>query len=115
MGLAGMQFLTNAFYLPYLGTRPNEEDEDITFNDLGPVEKACESRVLPFARPEFGDLPMRMESLRQLLSGDRLGSSFIIDLGLYALFQSWLIPDDLKRRGVPGEQQGVLRAVGAVP
>jgi len=128
--LAGMQFLTNAFYLPYLGTRPNEEDEDITFNDLGPVEKACESRVLPlllggvgtvcvywfaFARPEFGDLPTRMESLRQLLSGDRLGSSFIIDLGLYALFQSWLIPDDLKRRGVPGEQQGVLRAVGAVP
>merc|ERR1712094_108987 len=117
MGLAGMQFLTNAFYLPYLGTRPNEEDEDITFNDLGPVEKACESRVLPFARPEFGDLPMRMESLRQLLSGDRLGSSFIIDLGLYALFQSWLIPDDLKRRGVDidSDRARPLRRLGYVP
>jgi len=128
--LAGMQFLTNAFYLPYLATRPNEEAEDIAVSELGVVEQACESPALPvllggvgaacvywfaFARPEFGGLAERTASLQTLLSGDRLGSSFIIDLGLYAVFQSWLIPDDLKRRGVVEEEQGTLRAIGAVP
>ena len=99
-------------------------------SELTIVEKAVESPALPallgavgaasvywfaFARPEFGDLAARTESLKVLLSGDRLGSSFLIDLGLYAVFQSWLIPDDLKRRGVAPEDQGTLRAVGAVP
>ena len=49
---------------------------------------------------EFGDLPTRWASLGALLSGDRLGASFVVDLVLFALFQGWLVDDDLARRGV---------------
>ena len=38
------------------------------------------------ARPEFGDLPTRLASLSELLSTDRLGASFVVDLALFALF-----------------------------
>ena len=61
------------------------------------------------ARPEFGDLPTRLASLGQLLSHDRLGSSFVVDLGLFALFQGWLVDDDLRRRGVDPAAAGALR------
>ena len=69
------------------------------------------------ARPEFGGLDERLGSLQQLLAGDRLGSSFLVDLGLYALFQSWLIPDDLKRRGVAldSDRARPLQRLGYVP
>ena len=129
--LAGMQFLTNAFFLPYLATRPREEEGVlVALDELTPAERAAESRALPVllggvgavsiywfcnARPEFGGLEERLGSLRTLLAGDRLGSSFLVDLGLYAAFQSWLIPDDLKRRGVAAADQAPFRALGAVP
>ena len=58
----------------------------------------CVVQVL--ARPEFGDLAARTASLGELLSYDRLGSSFVVDLALFALFQGWLVDDDLRRRGV---------------
>ena len=61
------------------------------------------------ARPEFGDLPTRLASLGELLSHDRLGSSFVVDLGLFALFQGWLVDDDLRRRGVDPTAAGALR------
>ena len=63
------------------------------------------------ARPEFGDLPTRLASLGQLLSHDRLGSSFVVDLGLFALFQGWLVDDDLRRRGIEPRDAGLLRSV----
>lgn len=126
--VAGMQFLTNAFYLPYLATRATD---DGVVTELSPVEKIAENKAVPallaavglwsvawacVARPEFGDLPTRLQSLEVLLSGDRLGSSFIVDLGLYALFQSWLVPDDLKRRGVvDGGDVTKYRALASVP
>ena len=131
--LLGMQFLTNAFFLPYLATRPSEEDGVVVaLDELSPVERATESRALPLllggvgavavwwfcnARPEFGGLDERLASLQQLLAGDRLGASFLVDLGLYALFQSWLIPDDLKRRGVDidSDRARPLRRLGYVP
>ena len=131
--LAGMQFLTNAFFLPYLATRPSEEDGVVVaLDELSPVERATESRALPIllggvgavavywffaARPEFGGLDERLGSLRQLLAGDRLGSSFLVDLGLYAAFQSWLIPGDLKRRGVSldSDRARPLQRLGYVP
>ena len=58
-----------------------------------------------------------LASLQQLLAGDRLGSSFLVDLGLYAAFQSWLIPDDLKRRGVEldSDRARPLQRLGYVP
>jgi len=34
------------------------------------------------------------------LSIDRVGSSFIVDLIIFGLFQGWLVDDDLRRRGI---------------
>jgi ketosteroid isomerase-like protein len=130
--VAGMQLLTNAFYLPYLLARPLGEsvvyadDVDGTGGTLDAASRAGESRVLApllttvgsgsilwalFARPEFGSLSERWASLAELLSNDRLGSSFVVDLALFALFQGALIDDDLKRRGVAPEDAGALRAL----
>merc|ERR1719201_482226 len=123
--IVGMQFLTNAVLLPYLVTRPASPDEPTYIEDVGPVAAAVgESRLLgpllavvgsgaicwgAVARPEFGDLPTRYASLCELLSADRLGSSFVVDLGLFALFQGWLVDDDLRRRGVDPAAAGALR------
>lgn len=35
-----------------------------------------------------------------IYSVDRVGSSFIVDLIVFGLFQGWLVDDDLRRRGV---------------
>merc|ERR1711935_1009947 len=54
-----------------------------------------------FARSEdFGDLGTRSTSLVDLLSIDRVGSSFLVDLAIFGLFQGWLVDDDVKRRGM---------------
>ena len=54
-----------------------------------------------FARQsDFGTISERYTSFIELLSIDRVGSSFIVDLGIFAIFQSWFIDDDLRRRGV---------------
>lgn len=125
----GMQLLTNAIYLPYLVTRSPEpaDAKEVCQEDLDPSEALIsENRVLGpvlavagvgavlwglWARPEFGDFQTRWASLVQLLSGDRLGTSFVVDLALFALFQGWLVDDDLRRRGVDPKQGGALRAV----
>jgi hypothetical protein len=53
------------------------------------------------ARPEFGtNFSERYVSFVELLSIDRVGSSFLVDLAIFALFQGWFVDDDLKRRGV---------------
>ena len=111
--------------MPYLATRSND---DGAVESLSPVERVAESKAVPLllaavgtwsvawgvaARPEFGDLAERTRTLGDLLAGDRLGSSFVVDLGLYAAFQSWLVPDDLKRRGV--RDGAAYRALAAVP
>lgn len=114
--VAGMQFLTNAFYLSYLVTRPSENDNAIlpaARDTLSPLERLAESRLLPllftcvaiaslawslYARPDA--FPDRFSSFQDIIRNDRLSASFIVDLVLYSLFQAWLVPDDLKRRGV---------------
>lgn len=126
----GMQLLTNAFFLTYLATRDSEKEEDVALSDLSQLEQLCESRALPallgsvgafsiawacLARPEFGGLEERLNSLQQLLANDRLGSSFVIDLGLYSLFQGWLVPDDLKRRGVQDKEKIVYQLLTIIP
>ena len=113
--------------MPYLATRSND---DGAVESLSPVERVAESKAVPLllaavgtwsvawgvaARPEFGDLAERTRTLGDLLAGDRLGSSFVVDLGLYAAFQSWLVPDDLKRRGVAAEDGAPYRALALVP
>jgi len=127
--VVGMQLLTNAIYLPYLVGRSPEDPDSVPVyvEDLDPAEAAVsESRLLGpllaivgigaviwgfVARPEFGDLSTRWTSLGQLLSGDRLGSSFVVDLVLFAIFQGWLVDDDLLRRGVRSNEMGGLRAI----
>jgi len=134
--LAGMQALTNAFFLPYLVLRAPEgegggnpalvgnngeeegkgEGQDtsrpkvypvVYKEDLSQVEQACESKWLGagvgawgalaigwglWARSDqwqFGgpDFTARFTSLTDLLSTDRVGTSFVVDLALFALFQ----------------------------
>ena len=47
---------------------------------------------------DFGGWNERWTSFLQLLSIDRVGSSFVVDLILFGLFQGWLVDDDIKRR-----------------
>merc|ERR1712157_378758 len=53
----------------------------------------------------------RYATFIDLLSVDRVGSSFIVDLVIFALFQGWLVDDDLRRRAIPDEDQILLRNV----
>jgi ketosteroid isomerase-like protein len=123
--VVGMQFLTSAFLLPYLATRSSEKEEYVSLEELN--VPLVEGRVLgPFlgfvgsgavawgsvARfQDFGGWNERVASFWQLMSFDRVGSSFLVDLAIFAVFQGWLVDDDLKRRGVEDTELGVLRGV----
>ena len=125
--VGGMQLLTNAVLLPYLVIRCPESGERVYIDDLSPVERTVgEWRALGpllasvgsvalawgcVARPEFGDLRTRFDSLLQFLSQDRVGSSFVIDLVLFSFFQGWLVDEDLGRRGIAPRDATFLRAV----
>jgi hypothetical protein len=132
----GMQFLTSAFLLPYLATRTPETNTTyddasvVVWDDLDEVSKITESRylgpILAFVGlysilwafigrgDEFGGLADRYQSFIELLSVDRVGSSFIVDLVIFALFQGWFIDDDLQRRGVPKSEMQELRWLGKI-
>ena len=115
--ILGMQFLTNAFFLPYLISRdvrsgpPSANLYD--YSNLTLAERISESKWLPvllglvgtisitwifIGRPEFGDLNMRSDSYLSLVSNDRLAFSFLVDLIYYSILQGWLVDDDLNRR-----------------
>ena len=116
--IIGMQFLTSAFFLPYLSFRSTEKStvvlgpEDIEDNFPASIG---ENRVIPAVlgsvgafsifwavmgrTEEFGGFPERLTSFAKLLSIDRVGSSFIVDLAIFALFQGWMVEDDSSRRG----------------
>jgi len=123
---AGMQFLTNAVLLPYLFLRAPEDGKLAFAEDLTPAERVGEWRLLgPLlaavgtgalawgvaARPEYGELLTRWGSFVELLSHDRLASSFVVDLVLFCCFQGWLVDDDLRRRGVADSDARALRAM----
>ena len=127
----GMQFLTSAFLLPYLALRSEERNqldttvykEDITgsiqatvseWRPLGAFLGTVGASAIVWSfigRPEFGDFSQRYNSFIDLLSIDRVGSSFVVDLVVFALFQSWFVDDDLQRRGVNGNDLFILRNV----
>jgi len=44
-----------------------------------------------FARPEYGDLSQRGADFLQILKNDRLAYSFLVDMGIFALLQSWMV------------------------
>jgi hypothetical protein len=110
--VVGMQFLTSAFLLPYLVTRTSEDttgdDVGVYQQDLSLPARLCESRAfapfLAFERTcaigwglglgrveEFGGFPERWTTFIELLRMDRVGSSFIVDLVIFGLFQPWLV------------------------
>lgn len=118
--VVGMQFLTSAFLLPFLATRSTETATSVKKSQ---VPFLAESRWLYpalsgvglysiywglFARPEFAD---RWTSFVDLLSIDRVGSSFLVDLAIFAVFQGWLVDEDLQRRGVDSDEYLALRQV----
>lgn len=113
--LVGMQFLTNAIYLPYLFCRDSEEVSRaaVQVEDLSAVEEVGESKILPLlfgsvglvsiawavlGRTEFGDINQRITSFSESASHDRLTIAFVVDAVYYSLFQGWLIDDDARRR-----------------
>ena len=49
---------------------------------------------------DFGGFHERLTSFLELLSIDRVGSSFLVDLAIFAAFQGWFVDDDVKRRGM---------------
>ena len=126
--VAGMQFLTSAFLLPYLATR-STESEDFTKmpkDEITTPIQVAENKILGlsmgfvgtgsifwglFARyDDFGDFATRFASLTDLLSIDRVGSSFLVDLAIFGLFQGWLVDDDVKRRGMDPNSTSVKLA-----
>jgi hypothetical protein len=67
-------------------------------------------RIAEFG-PPLWESPKRMQSFMKLLSIDRVGSSFILDLVIFSVFQGWLVDDDWKRRGRSMEDEKFLRNV----
>lgn len=133
----GMQFLTSAFLLPYLALRTSEKSPSEANFELEGVYKeditgTLQSNVAEWrplglslgcvglgsiiwaslARPEYGvHFSERYSSFIELLSIDRVGSSFLVDLLIFALFQCWLVDDDLKRRGIAEGEMMDLRSI----
>eukprot|EP00960_Hanusia_phi_P024075 710310-Hanusia_phi.AAC.2 len=121
--MVGTAFLTNVFYLPYLGLRePYEKLQESSETRSDSAEgskvelKISESKALPlllttvflvsmawgaYARgSEYGDVATRLATLWQMVSSsDRLAHSFAVDSLVFWVFQGWLVPDDMKRRG----------------
>jgi hypothetical protein len=137
--LLAMQFLTNAILLPYLFSRKvpvEEEDFLVRGADEGPLALAAgEAKALPvvlaavfttslvwvfLGRGEaFPDLSSRLSTLADLLSSDRLGFSFCVDLLYFFAFQGWLVDDDVRRRDWGAvssvERESLVKAAKRVP
>ncbi len=126
--LVGMQFLTSGFLLPYLFCRTPETEVAAFKEDIDGDLQATVAEWKPlggflgtvgtasimwglYARPEFGTFGERYNSFIDLLSIDRVGSSFLVDLAIFAVFQGWFVDDDLQRRRVRDEELTVLRNV----
>jgi hypothetical protein len=131
LAVVGMQFLTSAVLLPYLATRTTETRSNVRLQELGSVARICESRALGPAlglvgtcsiawfftgrMAEFGPFEERWQSFLGLLSIDRVGSSFIVDLVIFACFQGWLVDEDLKRRGITNTKSPLALVATFVP
>lgn len=138
--VVGMQFLTSAFFLPYLATRTSEEPllskqlpKPVSRRDVSPATRwVGENRWwgpmlggvsagsivwAVFGRADeagvYGaTLSDRWDSFGNLLSIDRVGCSFLVDLAIFAVLQGWLIDDDWKRRRRDDSDGAWLPAVG---
>lgn len=129
-------FLTNTFLIPYMAIRLNDLDDDDGERSrpkpsrLGSLMTdgaravgavggiVCLVSILwaLLGRPgaEFGDVVDRWRFLEGYLRSERLAYAFVWDIFLYAIFQPWLIGDNLGnvKRGCEG-LVGALRFVPA--
>jgi hypothetical protein len=133
--LVGTAFLTNVFYLPYLGLRgPAGDSGDaaaqpppaaalraaesrwwpalMTAVLAGSVLWACVGRAGGDAAAAWGDPAARWAALTGMALGtDRLAHSFLVDCATFWAFQGALLPDDLRRRGLdPARGPGAAAA-----
>lgn len=116
--MVGTAFLTNVFYLPYLGLRrplddavaalnqPDGRGQDVSANEIS----LAEGKGLPVAMlavfaasvlwacfgrgAEFGDVSTRMTALADMvLHSDRLAHSFMVDSLVFWGFQGYEKPN----------------------
>ncbi|KAG1670978.1 hypothetical protein FOA52_014367 [Chlamydomonas sp. UWO 241] len=140
---AGVMFLTNVFFIPFMALRAAPEPEPPGAPPPAAfvsARKPPPSDALPAwapaigavcaavgvlsigwaagARPEVGDLAARADYFQTMFSSDRVFYAFIIDAGLYSVWQSMLLEGaEAKFRYIPffglaaylisGGQQGV--------
>ncbi|KAK9676173.1 hypothetical protein RND81_11G059300 [Saponaria officinalis] len=107
-------FLTNTFLIPYMAIRlnkPDEEDNPRKLSRLGTVMiqgahivgliggfVSLISILWGFfgrAEGDFGSVSQRWDFLLSYLGSERLAYAFIWDIVLYAIFQPWLIGENL--------------------
>lgn len=130
--IIGMQFVTNAVYLPYLVSRKPfaASERALQMEPLSLVETACESRLLPSLfglvgivsvcwaalgrMDEYDNLAQRFDSFLSIASNDRLVWAFVVDAIYYMIFQGWLINDDAERRNLE-ESSSLLKFAKYVP
>ncbi|KAM2887320.1 hypothetical protein FF1_011206 [Malus domestica] len=125
-------FLTNTFLIPYMAIRLNEAESDYTpskRSQLGSVMTSgapivglaggaiCLISALwaLFGRMDgdFGSISDRWEFLIGYLGSERLAYAFIWDICLYAIFQPWLIGDNLQN--VESSKIGIVNYLRFVP
>ncbi|GAX72993.1 hypothetical protein CEUSTIGMA_g445.t1 [Chlamydomonas eustigma] len=115
----GIMFLTNVFYIPFMALRAAPEPEkplsvESWFMSKRPsAGKPPPDQPLPgwaplfgatsltvgvislvwafIARPEYGDVSARLEYFLSMFNNDRVFFAFIVDAGLYSIWQSVLL------------------------
>lgn len=104
-----------AFLIPYMAVRLNDTDEDNARSELsklgtvmtngapavgliGGVTCLISALWASFGRGDggFGSVPDRWEFFARYVGSERLAYAFIWDICLYAIFQPWLIGDNLQ-------------------
>ncbi|KAI5353090.1 hypothetical protein L3X38_005982 [Prunus dulcis] len=125
-------FLTNTFLIPYMAIRLDEAESDYTpskRSQLGSVMTngapivglvggvICLISALwaLFGRMDgnFGSISDRWEFLISYLGSERLAYAFIWDIGLYTVFQPWLIGENLQN--VQSSKIGIVNYLRFVP
>ena len=106
----GTMFLTNVFLPIYMALRLLPEESSYrtmneksasqelpgyspVFGGIAGVVGAVSVAWAIAARPEFGGLAERIQYFNTMASTDRVFWAFVVDSGLYALWQSWLLGD----------------------
>lgn len=109
MGFLVVQFLTNAFMVPYMALRerlprstlremPKEQPKPLpSFSRLFGIISLVISAVSVYwvfqGRPDFGGFDARVGFAVEQFNGNRAFWAFVLDLGLYSVWQALLMAD----------------------